>query len=156
MSEKNEGGTTAIAPPSHSDWRATTENLPFSASDVNKSLGLKCVLDAISAKNRDVTAAVCEVFPSFNRQLLTQCTNWEKYGVILHPAGMKKIEDTFVPDIKKPKKPNRRRNKQVTFRVILPIYEKMLESMALHKFSTIQNYIEFLVLEDLKEMKGEN
>ena len=60
-------------------------------SDVNYCLQLRTVRQQTGAMAKDAALVVREVFPKFNRQLLAQCEAWDKYGVIIHPDGLRAI-----------------------------------------------------------------
>lgn len=69
----------------------TTDSLPNPMSDVNYCLQLRTVRQQTGAMAKDAALVVREVFPKFNRQLLAQCEAWDKYGVIIHPDGLRAI-----------------------------------------------------------------
>lgn len=126
--------------------------IPSDWEDVKTLCNLRKILMQTNATNKDVAAAVQDIFPRFNRQLLTQATNWETYGVLIHPMALAYICSSFgiesaAADAKagKPRKQSRRLGKQLTFRCTETFYEEMLTAMDACGFSTVQGFIENIV-----------
>lgn len=88
---KNEREDTSDAAevPSQKEIIATS-SLTNPPVDVN-SLNLRDLRQATGAMAKDAALVIREVFPKFNRQLLAQCEAWDKYGVIIHPDGLRAI-----------------------------------------------------------------
>lgn len=54
---------------------------------------LKAAIEAAGLEPREVVDIISELFPSFDKTMLSKCMKPQKYGVVLHPLGMKAITD---------------------------------------------------------------
>lgn len=89
--EKREDAPDAAGTPSQNSTISTDFILSTLANDVNPCLQLREIRQKAGVMAKDVALVVREVFPKFNRQLLAQCEAWEKYGVTIHPEGLRAI-----------------------------------------------------------------
>lgn len=88
--DKREDASDAAETPSkNADGSIVSLSNP--QSDVNLCLQLRAVRQQTGTMAKDAALVVREVFPKFNRQLLAQCEAWDKYGVIIHPDGLRAI-----------------------------------------------------------------
>lgn len=92
--DKREDASDAAETPSQSDIDSN-ESVPNSRLNVNTCLQLREIRQQAGTMAKDAALVVREIFPKFNRQLLAQCEAWEKYGVIIHPDGLKAICDAY-------------------------------------------------------------
>lgn len=91
--EKREDAPDAAGTPSESGVATTSlSDLPV---NVNPGLSLRQIRQRTGAMAKDAALVVREVFPKFNRQLLAQCEAWDKYGVIIHPDGLRAICNAY-------------------------------------------------------------
>lgn len=93
--EKREDAPDAAGTPSQNGTINTSVILSSPAADVNPSLRLREIRQQTGTMAKDAAMVVRNVFPKFNRQLLAQCEAWEKYGVIIHPDGLKAICEAY-------------------------------------------------------------
>ncbi len=131
QNERNEKEDTADAPamPSKQSGISTDPILSDPRPNVNDCLRLRQIRQQAGAMGKDMALVVRDVFPKFNRQLLAQCEAYDKYGVIIHPEGLRTIcaaygvqleRDSNTPVITAPesrRKPNRRLARKLTFRM---------------------------------------
>ena len=89
--EKREDAPDAAGTPSQNGGISTNAILSTLENDVNPCLQLREIRQQTGAMAKDAALVVREVFPKFNRQLLAQCEAWEKYGVTIHPEGLRAI-----------------------------------------------------------------
>lgn len=121
--------------------------------DVNNLLRLKEVREGTGVLAKDVAAVVQNRFPKFNRQLLSQAEAYEKYGVIIHPDGLRAICDSYgvrlletsiQDEDPKPskKKPERRKlGRKLTFRMTNGDYEVLQKRVQEDGFDSIQAWL---------------
>lgn len=93
--EKREDAPDAAGTPSQNGAISTSIILSSTPADVNHSLRLREIRQQTGTMAKDAALVVREVFPKFNRQLLAQCEAWDKYGVIIHPDGLKAICEAY-------------------------------------------------------------
>jgi len=89
--EKREDAPDVAGTPSQNGAISTDIILSSPLADVNPSLRLREIRQQTGTMAKDAALVVREVFPKFNRQLLAQCEAWDKYGVIIHPDGLRAI-----------------------------------------------------------------
>lgn len=87
--EQKEDAPDAAGTPSQSG--VVTTSVSDQLENVNHGLRLREIRQQTGAMAKDAALVVREVFPKFNRQLLAQCEAWDKYGVIIHPDGLRAI-----------------------------------------------------------------
>ncbi len=98
--EEKEDASDAAETPSKK-MLGTTVSVSNQSFDVNACEKLREVRQQTGTMAKDAALVVREVFPKFNRQLLAQCEAWDKYGIILHPDGLRAICKAYgvpVPD----------------------------------------------------------
>ena len=145
---KKEDNPAATGSPSKSGNSETisTNNISNPYDDVNNLLRAKQIRESAGALAKDVAEVIREtLFPKFNRQLLSQCEQWEKYGIILHPDGLRLICETYgiklEPDLPPVKKTKRRLNRKLTFRVTDSDYERFEKRMQDDGYNTLQAWL---------------
>lgn len=89
--EEREDAPGAAGTPSQNSAISTNAILSTLGNDVNPCLQLREIRQQAGVMAKDAALVVREVFPKFNRQLLAQCEAWEKYGVTIHPEGLRTI-----------------------------------------------------------------
>lgn len=158
MPEKEEIGTAETAPIS-TPKETTDDSVAFSMEDVKYCLALSTLLKEMEPTSKEIASVIRDVFPNFNRQLLSQAANWERYGVILHPDALKHLCAVYdVTEKPKPKhaQPRRKKTRHLTLRVTDTVYSEMVRTMGEMKISTVQTFLEYAVrcLIDGKEIHG--
>lgn len=93
--EKREDAPDAAGTPSQNGATSTGTILSSPSADVNPSLRLREIRQQTGTMAKDAALVVREVFPKFNRQLLAQCEAWDKYGVVIHPDGLRAICEAY-------------------------------------------------------------
>ena len=93
--EKREDAPDAAGTPSQNGAISTGTILSSLSADVNPSLRLREIRQQTGTMAKDAALVVREVFPKFNRQLLAQCEAWDKYGVVIHPDGLRAICEAY-------------------------------------------------------------
>lgn len=88
--EKQEDAPDAAGTPSQKPIE-TGFSVTNPEPDVNPCFRLRAIREQTGVMAKDTALVVREVFPKFNRQLLAQCEAWDKYGVIIHPDGLRAI-----------------------------------------------------------------
>ena len=155
--KKSENASAATETPSEKGSYAEpslSANLP----NVNDCFHLREICESTGAMGKDIALVVRDIFPSFNRQLLAQCQSNDKYGIIIHPAGLDIIcktygvqlqppsmgstQDAPNPIISKEKKPeNRRLPRRLTLRMTTSDYCKLLELVDKDGYSSVQAWL---------------
>lgn len=93
--EKREDASDAAETPSQDSTICTSRIVSGLQGNVNPCLRLREIRQQTGAMAKDAALVVREVFPKFNRQLLAQCEAWDKYGITIHPDGLKAICDAY-------------------------------------------------------------
>lgn len=129
--------------------------------DVNDCLNLRQICQSTGAQGKEIALVVREEFPSFNRQLLAQCQSPEKYGIVIHPDGLRLICATYgveqpaaaaepcsdlsepCSEIERPprKKANRKLGRKLTFRMTPKDYAKLVVRVERDGFDSVQAWL---------------
>ena len=138
-------------------------------ADVNDCLRLRELINQIEDKDKHIALVVKAAFPGFNRQLLSQCQNPDKYGVLIRPEGLDIIKaaykvvstpaDPAEPQAEKPeteqkpkrKKEKRKLSRQVTLRMTPSDFSRMSKKVKAEGFTSVQGWLYTKVAELLKE-----
>lgn len=76
---------------------------------------LRTALNVLTLQPREAVELLSRSFPSFDKTVLSKCSNPEKYGCVLHPAGydalrtLIKEEDAPEQEQQDPQQPRKRR-----------------------------------------------
>lgn len=151
---KKEGAPAATGTPSggNDGDRHSAISVPSPFGEVNTLLRLKPIRESTGAMAKDVALVVQNRFPKFTRQLLAQAEAYEKYGVLIHPEGMKAICDHYgisldpveisVSTPSKPrKKPNRKLGRKLTFRMTDKDFEALQQRVQSDGFDSVQAWL---------------
>lgn len=162
--KENEDTPAATGMPSGgNDWsRGSTITLSDPYRDVNQLERVKELLEDIGAMDKDVALVVRDMFPKFNRQLLSQCKNWKDYGIILHPNGLRAICNAYhqqlpkLPDAAEDKAPtkkveNRKLGRKLTFRMTTDDFEILQQRIRRDGYGTMQDWLYAQIIDLLKE-----
>lgn len=144
--ERDDSPTKQAAPSAKET--TTTSIVSCDSEDVKKLLALKETLAQTDEKGKNVAAMVRDIFPSFNRQLLTACINWERYGVLIHPVAFNRICNFYgVSPVTEHKTVTRsvNRRKQITFRCSEKMYDDILSAMRECGIYSMQSFVELVV-----------
>ena len=167
--EKEDTPAATGMPSGGNDWRrSSTVSLSDPYRDVNQLERLKELLEDIGAMDKDVALVVRDFFPKFNRQLLSQCKNWEDYGIILHPGGLRAICNAYhlqlpkLPEVavteekEAPKRvENRKLNRKLTFRMTTDEFEVLQQRIRRDGYETFQEWMRAQIIDLLKEEAAE-
>lgn len=137
------------------DWRRDSiSSLPDQFRDVNNLLRLKEIRESTGHMAKDVAPVIQNRFPKFNRQLLAQAENPEKYGIIIHPDGLKVLCDAYGIRLGDPeipitvekqetvKKPERRKlGRKLTFRMTDGDFEILQKRIQDDGFDSVQAWL---------------
>ncbi len=149
---KNESTPAATEAPS-TEYSSDTDTLSCFPSDVNQCLRLKEVRQATGVMAKDVAKVVQTEFPKFNRQLLAQCEAPEKYGVVIHPEGLRlicakygvKLESPGAMEItatqRKPRKEKRKLPRQLTLRMTDHDFEQLQHRVLTDGYASVQAWL---------------
>lgn len=154
---KKEGAPAGTGTPSKRDG-SVTPILSSTWPDVNDCLQLRDICQSTGAMGKDIALVVRETFPKFTRQLLAQCQAPEKYGVVIHPEGLRVICDTYglVPEemptataaaepapvpapARKPEK--RKLPRKLTFRMTARDYARLVVRVENDGFDSVQSWL---------------
>ena len=138
--------------------------------DVNDCMQLREICQSTGAQGKEIALVVRESFPKFNRQLLAQCQAPEKYGILIHPDGLRLICDTYgveQPAAAEPcnnlsepcsriersprKKSNRKLGRKLTFRMTPKDYAKLVVRVERDGFDSVQAWLYDRVMKLLEE-----
>lgn len=154
--KKKEDAPAATGTPSGgNDWRRdSTSSVADPFWDVNNLLRLKEIREATGMMAKDVAPVVANRFPKFNRQLLAQAESFEKYGVIIHPDGLRAICEAYGIRLDKPeipievkkdpiaKKTDRRKlGRKLTFRMTNGDFEVLQKRVQDDGFESVQAWL---------------
>lgn len=154
--KENEGAPAGTGTPSGGNdcGRDSIFSLSNPYWDVNNLLRLKEVREGTGVLAKDVAAVVQNRFPKFNRQLLSQAEAFEKYGVIIHPDGLRaicvaygilltdpkvQVEEDPKPIKKKPA--HRKLGRKLTFRMTNGDYEVLQKAVERDGFESVQAWL---------------
>ena len=149
---------TETSPDGNDYHHNSTSSIANPFQDVNNLTRLKELRESTGVMAKEVASAVRNVFPKFNRQLLSQCEQWDKYGVVIHPDGLQAIcnayglelvcelqpgndvhaEEKVLP---KKKSENRRLGRKLTFRVTKDDFEALRERVQADGFGSVQAWL---------------
>ncbi len=131
--------------------------------NINDCLNLKEIRQETGAMAKDVALVIREHFPKFNRQLLSQCEAWEKYGIIAHPDILSIICDTYgvtlpslpsevvITAVEPKKQPNRKLDRKLTFRLKSTDYQLLERRVKESGCRSSQEWLYEVVLKALWE-----
>jgi len=158
---KKEGAPAGTGTPSKRDG-SVTPILSSTWPDVNDCLQLRDICQSTGAQGKEIALVVRESFPKFNRQLLAQCQAPDKYGIVIHPDGLRLICDTYgitppelpleepCSDLAEPrseiarpvrKKDNRKLGRKLTFRMTPKDYAKLVVRVDKDGFESVQAWL---------------
>lgn len=145
-----------------------------SLPDVNRCLHLREICESTGAMGKEIALVVRETFPKFNRQLLAQCQAPEKYGVVIHPEGLRVICDTYglvpeeltvtpstskaadAPAAVPAKKPEKRKlPRKLTFRMTARDYARLIVRVENDGFDSVQSWLYDKVIKLLEGVDDE-
>jgi hypothetical protein len=131
---------------------------------------LREICQSTGAQGKEIALVVRESFPKFNRQLLAQCQAPEKYGILIHPDGLRLICDTYGVeqpaaaeprnDLAEPrneiarlprKKSNRKLGRKLTFRMTPKDYAKLVVKVERDGFDSVQAWLYDRVMKLLED-----
>ena len=155
--DEKENAPDAAGAPSQKGINADL-SVANSMPDVNRCLHLREICESTGAMGKEIALVVRETFPKFNRQLLAQCQAPEKYGVVIHPEGLRVICDTYglVPEemptataaaepapvpapARKPEK--RKLPRKLTFRMTARDYARLVVRVENDGFDSVQSWL---------------
>lgn len=135
-------------------------NSPINVNDY--VLVLKDVHHRTGAMGKDIAAVVQDVFPKFTRQLLAQCENADKYGILLHPAALELICNAYKIELspaefsaevskepKAKKQSKRKLPRKLTLRMTETDFERLQQRLHDDGFQTVQAWIYHTVIKAL-------
>ena len=155
---------------------SVTPILTSTRPDVNDCMKLRQICQSAGAQGKEIALVVREQFPKFNRQLLAQCQSPEKYGIVIHPDGLRTICETYgiapamemepCSDHSKPcnlfersagrKTDNRRLGRKLTFRMTPKDYAKLIVRVDRDGFESVQAWLYDRVMKLLDEEKEQS
>lgn len=167
--DKNED-TSAGTEASPKRDESVTPILASTWPSVNDCMQLREICQSTGAQGKEIAMTVRESFPKFNRQLLAQCQAPEKYGILIHPDGLRLICDTYGVEQPTPaapsnnlsepcseterlsrKKPNRKLGRKLTFRMTPKDYAKLIVRVDRDGFDSVQAWLYDRVMKLLEE-----
>ena len=96
------------------------------------------VLSGIPAPT--IADAVRQIFPKFDRYLLSKCEQPDLYGVALLPRGMKAAR-ALAPELKPKKKDAHRNQFRIYCRMDEDTYKKLIAQIRQDGFQTVQDWM---------------
>lgn len=161
---KKENAPAATEAPSSDKLVLTSSSLSESPLDVNHCLMLREIHQKTGAMGKEIALVVRDVFPKFNRQLLSQCEAPEQYGIIIHPAALQTIcsaygirlqmDDPVVTveeEAPKAKKESRRKlPRKLTLRMTERDFERLQEHVKAGGYESVQAWLYDAVLKALE------
>lgn len=88
----------------------------------------------------EIAAAVKEIFPKFDRYLLSKCEQPDLYGVSLLPRGMKAVR-ALAPEIRPKKKDSHRNQFRIYCRMDESTYHRLISQIRQDGFKTVQDWM---------------
>lgn len=154
--KKEDASDAAETPSKSADGYTDTVSNPW--ADVNRCLKLREIRQETGVMAKDVALVVREVFPKFNRQLLAQCEAPDKYGILIHPDGLRAICEAYGVELEpaeevqgmevkvegaaKPRKPEKRKlARRLTFRMSPKDFDKMQRRVEKDGFLSVQAWL---------------
>lgn len=116
---------------------------------------LKELQDGLGLSMIDIVGTVRELYPKFDKPLLSKCKATEKYGVILAQDAMDRLYDRFLPMQELPAKPKPRSGKhrlncRVSCRLPDGDYQQLQERIKAEGFTTMQDWLSTQIQSYLK------
>lgn len=102
-----------------------------------------------------IADAVKQVFPKFDRYLLSKCEQSDLYGVALLPRGMKAVR-ALAPEITSKKKDGHRNQFRIYCRMDEATYKALTEKISIDGFKTVQDWVMAQITAYINKPKGEN
>ena len=171
--DEKENAPDAAGAPSQKGINADL-SVANSMPDVNRYLHLREICESTGAMGKEIALVVRETFPKFNRQLLAQCQAPEKYGVVIHPEGLRVICDTYglvpeeltvtpstskaadAPAAVPAKKPEKRKlPRKLTFRMTARDYARLIVRVENDGFDSVQSWLYDKVIKLLEGVDDE-
>ena len=87
-----------------------------------------------------IADAVKQVFPKFDRHLLSKCEHPDLYGVALLPRGMKAAR-ALAPELSVKKKDTHKNNSRIYCRMDEDTYKRLIAQIRQDGFKTVQDWI---------------
>lgn len=127
--------------------------------DVNDCMKLRELIQSTGAQGKEIALIVRDSFPKFNRQLLAECQAPDKYGIVIHPDGLRIICDTYGLSLKaeptengceqsvdgekarRIRKDNRKLGRKLTFRMTPRDYAKLVVKVDNDGFESVQAWL---------------
>lgn len=159
--EKNENPSAATEEPSI-ECLASINTLSQLPSDVNSLLHLKEVRSVVGAQAKDMAEVVKRKFPKFSRQLFAQCEYPAKYGIVIHPDGLRLLCKTYGVDVKDDaivkvhKDHPRTKPVHLSLRMTDDDYEKLHTRVCKDGYPSVQAWLYDKVMEILNDKEAEN
>lgn len=91
MREEKKNACPAGATTEQANANETTAILANYPSAVKMLMRCREHREGTGMQAKDAALIIREIFPKFNRQLLSQCENWKEYGILIHPAGLQHL-----------------------------------------------------------------
>lgn len=99
-----------------------------------------------------VISAVKVHYPKFSKGILSECENGHKYGVDLLPYAKKILVDTVENlGCETAKRDRRKKPHRLCVRLSDSAFSQFEQHISLKGFSTVQGYLEQLIIEDIKK-----
>ena len=87
-----------------------------------------------------IADAVMEIFPKFDRYLLSKCEQPDLYGVTLLPRGMKAAR-ALAPEVKPKKKDGHKNQYRIYCRMDQATYNRLIAQIRQDGFKTVQDWM---------------
>jgi hypothetical protein len=167
--EKRKDTPEAAEMPSQIDDSKPDFSLSNQSVDVNHLLHLREFRKRTGAMAKDCALEIRNVFPKFNRHLMAACESYEKYGIIIHPDGLRVLSEKYGIPLDEPpadiengetvkkvrKKDSRKLPRKLTFRMTDDDFSKLESAVASEGFASVQAWLYFHFCQLLKEGEGE-
>lgn len=126
---------------------------------------LRTALNVLTLQPREAVELLSRSFPSFDKTVLSKCSNPEKYGCVLHPAGYAALrtlikDDAPAQEQQDPQQPRKRRkssthkfNCRVAGRLPDEKYVLLQRYIRMEGYETTQDWVTAQVDAYLKEME---
>lgn len=139
--KKNESDTSATVSPSKG--KDAVDSLPENRATVKDCEMLDAWIKETGAQKADIAVELKNRFPLISRQILTQASHWERYGVILHPIAMDLLADIYGLNLAdRPKHSQKRKPKKaLTYRCTARMYDRILAAKDELGIATDQEFI---------------
>jgi len=109
---------------------------------------------ALQIPAKDIVAVIQELYPKYDKTMLSKCEHGEAYGVAIQPRALDALYEKFAPGLKEKQKRRRdghRRTCRISCRLDDDDYASLKQCIAEEGFEDMQSWLTAMVRDYIKE-----